>query len=948
MRKIIFLFLLFLFSMQAQKVAAVPAVPWPVEKIQPDGSKITVYLRGDERVHWMESMDGYTLMYDSERNIVYAQLDTEDNLIPSQVKAVGSSALRSSEVNDFLARTQRKLRYSKTQLQVLNQIWEAGEKIQKAPAAPIGERKALCVLMNFTDKTMVKTKEEFELLMNQVGYNAGSAKGSVKDFYRENSYGQLDLTVTVAGPYTTEKTQADYLSQGNNYSPLQAFATEAATRAAEDLDLADYAENGTLETFHIIFAGYGDEAIQDGNQIWSHKFNLALPITLDGISVYTYSCSPELRGSFGTQITSIGVICHELCHVFGSPDYYDTGSSGFHGTGQWDLMANGSWNDEGDLPAHINIFQKILYGWVTPVELNQPTEIRDMPNSTENAVAYTVKANPNGEMYVLENKQQIGFDAAVPGHGLLIYHVHQNAYGGWASNASHPQNVYPVCAVAPDAIPTNNPSSYGPINSPNTPFGETSKKTQFTNYTVPQMFSWATRSGAGKPIKNIVESDQKISFDFMPQSLLASVTDLTASVSDGNVTLSWTASSDEVFGYYIYRNNELVATILDETQTTFTQWNLLNGDYNYTVVVFAEDAASDPVPVSVTVTESSDDVSLPVTDLIAIAETNKVNLSWEAPLYERWTGYHQLDNINYGMFGLASTAIDFDIAIRWAPGDLAAFDGMEVSRIRFLAPGAGQAVVAYSARVWTGGDASAPDKLVVDQPVTASIRPNAWININLKEPVKIDASQELWIGLRCNTTEGAPAPISIAEETVDGKGNMIYSEETGWGSLRQLFGAEFEGNWIIDAYVRVSDGSVTPKAVEYKIYRGGIEVGTTQTTSFSDTNLSPGTTYVYNVSAVNGYGYVSEGVCVSTRTLGTGSSLDNISSLPIIAYPNPTQDVVRVRNASGTIRLYNMVGTLLGTFVAAEGVETIIDLSPYAKGTYYLHTNGKGLKVIRK
>ena len=57
-----FLFLALLF-VSIRSLLAVPAVPWPIEKAQPDGTKISVYLKGDEKVHWMESDDGYTLMY---------------------------------------------------------------------------------------------------------------------------------------------------------------------------------------------------------------------------------------------------------------------------------------------------------------------------------------------------------------------------------------------------------------------------------------------------------------------------------------------------------------------------------------------------------------------------------------------------------------------------------------------------------------------------------------------------------------------------------------------------------------------------------------------------------------------------------------------------------------------------------------------------------------------
>ena len=61
------------------------------------------------------------------------------------------------------------------------------------------------------------------------------------------------------------------------------------------------------------------------------------------------------------------------------------------------------------------------------------------------------------EYFILENRQQQGFDKGLPGHGLMIYHVHskmkkvKSTDGKWI-NIKHPQMFYPVCANA-----TNNP-----------------------------------------------------------------------------------------------------------------------------------------------------------------------------------------------------------------------------------------------------------------------------------------------------------------------------------------------------------------------------------------------------------------------------------------------------------------------------------------------------------
>ena len=70
-----------------------------------------------------------------------------------------------------------------------------------------------------------------------------------------------------------------------------------------------------------------------------------------------YSCAPELRGNRGSGLSRIGVHCHEIGHSFGAMDFYDTDyevNGEYAGTGQWDLMASGNWNNEGvSLPISI-------------------------------------------------------------------------------------------------------------------------------------------------------------------------------------------------------------------------------------------------------------------------------------------------------------------------------------------------------------------------------------------------------------------------------------------------------------------------------------------------------------------------------------------------------------------------------------------------------------------
>ncbi len=521
MKKLYILFLSLTILILMGHLAAIPAYPYPVDKVQPDGTPITVLLKGDERVHWMESLD-------------FAVLDENGNLNPSKIQYKGKdlekySVSQRNEIKEIPV----KLRYSKMQVEMMLQIWKItddmkqgdgahgvfADGIRKEPVA--GKKKLLVILAQFSNKGLTYTVDDFEDLMNQFGYSRNGSTGSVRDYFLEASYGLVDFSITVVGPVQCNNTTAYYANRTSNW------ARGVATAADVLVDFSEFAVDGIVPRYHIIFAGYGDENIDNGQQIWSHKSSHTT-IMLDGVSVgTTYSCSPELSGRLGTIITGIGVVCHELTHTLGAPDYYDTdyGSSGgdYPGTGDWDLMGSGGHNNSGRTPAHVNMWQKILFGWVTPIELTVPTAVVNMPASADSARAYWIQANADGERYILESRHKTKFDAGIPGAGLLIYHIHPASVNGTASNRKHPQQVYPVFAGSSLATPTDTVSSYGNINSVDCVFPGSRGKRSFGENTYPRMFSWSdiTTGVAGKDITNISPNivNKTVSFSFQGAAL---------------------------------------------------------------------------------------------------------------------------------------------------------------------------------------------------------------------------------------------------------------------------------------------------------------------------------------------------------------------------------------------------------------------------------------------
>ena len=123
-----------------------------------------------------------------------------------------------------------------------------------------------------------------------------------------------------------------------------------------------------------------------------------------------------------------------------------------------------------------------------------------------------METGSDGDYFLLENRQKYGFDAAIPGAGLMIYHVHPNIERYHTTNtvnATSPQGFYPVCASYSEP----GSKEYGNINSAECPFPGSKNVKSFTPETSPAAVAWSG-SPANVYISNISMNhlDGSISF----------------------------------------------------------------------------------------------------------------------------------------------------------------------------------------------------------------------------------------------------------------------------------------------------------------------------------------------------------------------------------------------------------------------------------------------------
>ncbi|MDR1632578.1 MAG: M6 family metalloprotease domain-containing protein [Dysgonamonadaceae bacterium] len=948
MKKWYYLIILGMISFFPIGVVAVPAYPGLVKLLQPSGEEITVNMRGDEKVHWMESPDGYSLMYDKDKRIVFATTDETGNMVPSSI--VYRDALLRSSIDKQLANIPKRLRYSASQVSMLKKIWDVTKSSmeQAAPKAATGTIRAICPLVGFPNLSFKKTKEEFEQLMNQAGYTANGAKGSVHDFYHENSYGQMNLVVTVVGPYTASHDLNYYggnESGGNeNISHMIELAREIAkyTFNEPDVNPADYDNDGDgyIDAFHFIFAGYGEESSGNEDDIWSHALPGFTPAFTFGNKILNrYSCSPELRGNKGSNITRIGVICHEMGHIFGLPDFYDAdgdGSGGnYSGTGFWDLMAEGSWNGakyDGSSPAHINMYSKIQLGWVDPVILDSPQDIIGMPNSAMYPDAYVYNTSIPGEYYVLENRQKEGFDNYIPGSGLLIYHVSltdENNRDNTVNNA-HPQRMYPVCASSRYQIPSGL-GSYGAINSAGCPFPGTSRNTSFTDATTPAAFTW-TGMKVNRPVTEIREQDKLISFKFM-QTGAEPVSDLTLAKDGYNVQLNWNKPNESVLGYNIYRGNKLLIKLTGADNTSYIQNNVSSGIHTYCVAAYYDRDEESVLSCREINIEGNPNRYLPVRDLNVAIQGKSVELTWNPPVAENDWLTHSNDIRSVIYF---NDTEKFSAVVRFTEDDLKGFVGSRLSQVNFYIQNIN---CKHTIQVWHF--APEPDKEnlpdvnpMIVQPVQ-NIRQGVTA-VNLDSPLKIEAGKELWIGINYELT-----PMTHVAAIDNGPKvpyrNLLIIDNT-WYSLESS-----NYNFYITAGLALPD---TPD--KYYVYRNNAWLNNVTTEYYMD-DAVPAGNHIYCISAVYD-DQESERLCVQSPFL-TGMIKINPSG-NIKTYPNPLKQgeilTVDLGNdfVGARLSFYSVSGQLLLQTEVSESVyRRKIDFAP---GVYTLQIRKKSQIINRK
>ena len=519
----------------AYQAHAIPVKAGAITVTQPDGSKITIRMYGDEWASYITTDDGYGIERGEDGFFYYV----ENSGKLSSVKARPASA-RTAADRAAMANVKRGVPYGEMNAKRASFMAQNPQLAYRAPAeAPRTSDRNLVILVEYSDKEFVVSSPNsyFTEFLNGDNFTQNGATGSVKKYYNDNSNGVYNATFDVPGPYKASKTHSYY----SNYSYLSSRVPELVREilnkmANEGFDFSPYAVGNKIDQICLIYCG--NNRAEGGTGIHPHQYYVGVggSATIGGYTFNKYLVTSELRdnGSTAAYAAGIGTFTHEYGHIIGLPDYYDTNYATQNLTpSTYFVMDMGGYNNNGRTPSALSAINRWLLGWIEPEPLETSGNYT-LPYIESSNKAYIIRISGTngsdvGEYYLLETRSSTlgkwdkgltsplyssitGGSAARD--GMFVMHIDRRSgtqLNKWSSNSvndtnGHP-NARPVCAVT-----TTYNNNYGTWTNQNRwVFPGYGNVTTLNSTTHPTFKPWAGTND--HKLTNIAYSNGTVTFD---------------------------------------------------------------------------------------------------------------------------------------------------------------------------------------------------------------------------------------------------------------------------------------------------------------------------------------------------------------------------------------------------------------------------------------------------
>ena len=909
---------------------AVPAKPGLHTYSMPDGSAVTVSLVGDEYSHYYLSSDGFMLVPADDGTLQFATQDSRGDIVSSGVKACDPAA-RARSQQDFLRGIDREAVIAKMASQYSDLRHKAPKRISTGMVTPYpttGRPKALVLLVEFQDVkfSVDNPQKAFTELMCKEGYDFNGATGSVTDYYSANSSGAFEPEFEVYGPVTLPEPEIYYGQESGMMYDVQGWlmARDGVVALHEkypglDFSRYDNDKDGFVDNVFIFYAGYGQNEGGPSWAIWPHSAQLwsmySIDISFNGVKVDKYACTNELKGTQGTTLCGIGTFVHEFNHILGLMDHYPTTLANREcSPGVWDVMDQGSYNNDGRTPPHLSAFERYSLRWLNPRKLTGPENISLAPLHTSNEALLIDTEKPE-EFFLLENRQRDVWDAALPGHGLLVWHID---YDKTLWNENNINNEYSHQRV--DLVEADNLMGTG--SRPGDPFPGTNNVHAFTSATIPAMITWIGVD-PDMPLTEIYEVEGAVTMKVKGGGVAveAPVSAEATDVGPTGFTANWQlVPGINRYSLDVCRDAEMVPFLtVDVEQATSYAVTGLTPSTGYTYVVRSCDGdrmSADSRRVSVTTLSPTLDMLRPTALEAAAVDGDGFTACWEKvsgaegyvlDVYRKKEVDPQAESLNF--------ADGVDLPDGWSTnctstGSLAGYTGqaapalrMNLDNDRLVTPDFPGGINSFS--FWYRGNSTKDDASLTVESMTAG----TWTPVYTIKPVVKTRGVTVCLG-------GADADAKLPSGTT---------------RLRIVFNKESSGSLYIDDVVLAHDASF-----EHEYVRGYEKYDVADVTSAKVAGLEKSTRYHYVVYAYDG-GVRSlpsnEIEVITAETVAVGSVIQDTPSITT-SHGELTVEVA----ADTRMALYTLEGVTIHKGSLRGGRPLTLGLAP---GIYLLSLDGK-------
>ena len=924
--------------------SAVPAKRVYIDLPQPDGTTVKVMRVGDEFTHYYLSEDGLPLLADAEGCLRYALLDASGRVALSDARATDvrrRSASARSLVSAVDATAVEKAIFSERErVSRRKSIPQNGMGLFSTSFPSKGDIRGLVILVEYSDYKFQTSDVEsyFTDMLNKDGFNRYGGTGCAAEYYREQSGGQFRPVFDVLGPVTLPNKRSYY--GGNDYYGDDKHPEEMVIHACDILDdQVDFSKydmdgDGTIDNVFVFYAGQGEASYGPDESVWPHSWEIVdgtgARHYYDGVLLDRYACSNEWEQN---RPDGVGTFIHEFSHVMGLPDLYHTqSSSATYTPNAWSVMDYGPYNNDGCTPPNYSTYERNALGWIDLKVLDGPESVVLQPLGDSNS-GCIVQTSKNTEYFLFENRQQKGWDAYLPGHGMLIWHVDfvQSVWDGNSVNNSRSHQYVDIVEA------NNRTNSASPTTMAGYSWPGTTGATEFTSSTTPAFTTW-TGLPVNLPITNIIESQSGvISFDVAGGNReIFAPTNLTATPrADGTVLLSWSEAdfaTDYLVDVYPAAGGTADSVCKDVPtggKLTYVAEGLASEtEYFFTVRTVAGSKVSEPSQeMSFTTLRLSFEFETPVSNAASSLTENGFTANWEPvegavsyllTVYTTTRGEDRTDVVDFGRSGDTEMTLPAGWSFSGASNNLYSKTSSNM---------AGNSVPSLKMNV----NGHTLDSPLYDTPVVGL---EFWA-----KGASADAANMLEILGRSSTEDEWISLYNI--QPLDNKSGGVHSPAIpgGMRQIRFIYHKSGNGNCALDDVVLRTTGETRSAVAGFD----GLDVGSA--TSWIVDLPSRGTGfYSYEVVAVNAEGMQSKTSRAIDVELPESTGISEVAGDGVLSVCG--RRVIYTGAGGALVEAYNVSGVAVARVVAdASGSASFV--LP-AGGMYIVRAGSAVAKVVAR